>query len=79
MPLHLGINETSRLLGSLRKEGVPARRLIVNQLIDMHGEGFAAHKADLADKEVALRAAMDGLQGAEAGAVHFPAQLKRFL
>ena len=35
IPTVLGISESGRLLAELRKEGVPARRLVVNQIINV--------------------------------------------
>ena len=59
IPTVLGISESGRLLAELRKEGVPARRLVVNQIINVTGEGFAARKETLAVKEAALREALE--------------------
>jgi arsenite-transporting ATPase len=44
IPTVLGISESSRLLQSLRKENVPAHRLVVNQIIQVTGGEFAGHK-----------------------------------
>ncbi|MEW5316453.1 MAG: hypothetical protein WDW38_007825 [Sanguina aurantia] len=33
IPTVLGVNESARLLGSLRKEGIPCKRIVVNQVI----------------------------------------------
>ena len=59
IPTVLGISESGRLLAELRKERVPARRLVVNQIINVTGEGFAARKETLAVKEAALREALE--------------------
>jgi arsenite-transporting ATPase len=32
IPTQLGINESRRLLGTLREEGIPCKRVIVNQV-----------------------------------------------
>jgi arsenite-transporting ATPase len=32
IPTQLGINESRRLLGTLREEGIPCKRIIVNQV-----------------------------------------------
>ena len=65
IPTVLGISESGRLLGSLRKEKVPARRLVVNQLLRVTGDGFVGHKAELVEKEAALRAAIEAAGGAD--------------
>ena len=59
IPTVLGISESGRLLAELRKERVPARRLVVNQIINVTGEGFAERKETLAVKEAALREALE--------------------
>ena len=35
----LGVNESGRLIRALRKEGIPCKRIVVNQVI---GEGMGA-------------------------------------
>jgi anion-transporting ArsA/GET3 family ATPase len=32
IPTYLGVNESARLLQSLRKEGIPCKRIVVNQV-----------------------------------------------
>ena len=32
IPTYLGVNESGRLLESLRKEGIPCRRIVINQV-----------------------------------------------
>ena len=59
IPTVLGISESGRLLAELRKERVPARRLVVNQIINVTGEGFEERKETLAVKEAALREALE--------------------
>lgn len=34
IPTVLGVNESARLAGALRREGVPCSRIVVNQVID---------------------------------------------
>ena len=63
IPTVLGISESGRLLAELRKEGVPARRLVVNQIINVTGEGFKERKEALAVKEAALREALAAVEG----------------
>jgi anion-transporting ArsA/GET3 family ATPase len=36
IPTQLGINESRRLLGTLREEGIPCKRIIVNQVWLIH-------------------------------------------
>lgn len=66
IPTVLGISESGRLLQSLRKESVPARRLVVNQVVQVSGEGFKQRTEELKVKEAALRLAMEGA-GQDAG------------
>ena len=63
IPTVLGISESGRLLAELRKESVPARRLVVNQIINVTGEGFKERKEALAVKEAALREALAAVEG----------------
>ncbi len=63
IPTVLGISESGRLLAELRKERVPARRLVVNQIINVTGEGFKERKETLAVKEAALREALEKVVG----------------
>ena len=63
IPTVLGISESGRLLAELRKESVPARRLVVNQIINVTGEGFKERKEALAVKEAALREALAAIEG----------------
>ena len=63
IPTVLGISESGRLLAELRKERVPARRLVVNQIINVTGEGFKERKEALAVKEAALREALAAVEG----------------
>uniref|UniRef100_A0A7R9XZ74 ArsA/GET3 Anion-transporting ATPase-like domain-containing protein n=1 Tax=Micromonas pusilla TaxID=38833 RepID=A0A7R9XZ74_MICPS len=58
IPTVLGISESGRLLSSLEKEKVPTRRLVVNQIVQVTGEGFGARKEELAAKQEALREAI---------------------
>ena len=67
IPTVLGISESGRLLAELRKEGVPARRLVVNQIINVTGEGFKERKEALAVKEAALREALAAIEGSGVG------------
>ena len=67
IPTVLGISESGRLLAELRKEGVPARRLVVNQIINVTGEGFKERKETLAVKEAALREALAAIEGSGGG------------
>ena len=67
IPTVLGISESGRLLAELRKEGVPARRLVVNQIINVTGEGFKERKETLAVKEAALREALAAIEGSGVG------------
>ena len=59
IPTVLGISESGRLLKSLRKESVPARRLVVNQIVQVSGEGFKERRGALDKKAVALREVME--------------------
>ena len=53
IPTMLGINESARLIRSLRKEGIPCKRIVVNQLIGPEtGEVYL--KMKLKDQEKAL-------------------------
>ena len=38
IPTFLGVNESGRLLQSLRKEGIPCKRIVVNQVGVWHYE-----------------------------------------
>lgn len=67
IPTVLGISESGRLLAELRKERVPARRLVVNQIINVTGEGFKERKEALAVKEAALREALAAIEGSGVG------------
>ncbi|WIA21141.1 hypothetical protein OEZ85_005452 [Tetradesmus obliquus] len=54
IPTQLGINESKRLLGTLREEGIPCKRIIVNQVITPStGEAFL--KLRLKDQAAALK------------------------
>ena len=72
IPTVLGISESGRLLAELRKESVPARRLVVNQIINVTGEGFKERKEALAVKEAALREALEKERREEAQATSQP-------
>ena len=63
----LTVDGAARLLAELRKERVPARRLVVNQIINVTGEGFKERKEALAVKEAALREALAAIEGSGVG------------
>jgi arsenite-transporting ATPase len=67
IPTVLGISESGRLLAELRKEKVPASRLVVNQIINVTGDGFKERREELAAKETALREALGAIDGADLG------------
>ena len=60
IPTVLGISESGRLRAELEKEGVPVRRVVVNQIVQVTGEGFKAHVGELEEKEEQLRAQLEG-------------------
>ena len=64
IPTVLGISESGRLLGELRKERVPVSRIVINQIVQVSGEGFKERVADLKAKETALTEAIEGLNDA---------------
>ena len=64
IPTVLGISESGRLLRELRKESVPVSRVVINQIVQVSGEGFKERVADLKTKEAALIEAMEGLNDA---------------
>jgi arsenite-transporting ATPase len=59
IPTVLGISESGRLLKELRKESVPVRRVVVNQIVQVTGEGFKQRTEDLKEKEQKLREALE--------------------
>lgn len=61
IPTVLGVNESGRLIRALRKEGIPCKRIVVNQII---GEGMGTKYLDMKikDQERAL-AMIDGDPG----------------
>ena len=65
IPTVLGISESGRLLAELRKEKVPASRLVVNQIINVTGDGFKERREELSAKETALREALGAIDGAD--------------
>jgi arsenite-transporting ATPase len=64
IPTVLGISESGRLLGELRKERVPVSRIVINQIVQVSGEGFKERVADLTAKETALTEAIAELNDA---------------
>ena len=66
IPTVLGISESGRLLGELRKERVPVSRIVINQIVQVSGEGFKERVADLKAKETALTEAIAELNDAGA-------------
>ena len=64
IPTVLGISESGRLLRELRKESVPVSRVVINQIVQVSGEGFKERVADLKAKEAALTEAIEGLNDA---------------
>jgi arsenite-transporting ATPase len=64
IPTVLGISESGRLLGELRKEKVPVSRIVINQIVQVSGEGFKERVADLTAKETALTEAIAELNDA---------------
>ncbi|KAL6762077.1 anion-transporting ATPase-like domain-containing protein [Haematococcus lacustris] len=54
IPTYLGVNESARLLQSLRKEGIPCKRIIVNQVIGP-GQGDAYLRMKLKDQSAAIK------------------------
>jgi len=60
----LGMSESARLLGELRKESVPVSRVVINQIVQVSGEGFKERVAELKAKESVLTEAIDGLNDA---------------
>ena len=73
IPTVLGISESGRLLAELRKESVPVRRVVVNQIVQVTGEGFKQHTDDLKEKEDKLR---EALEAAGAGVEELEAMLE---
>ena len=69
IPTVLGISESGRLLKSLRQEEVPARRLVVNQIVQVSGDGFKQRTDELTEKEAALRSAMEAAGVEDLGAL----------
>ncbi len=54
VPTVLGVNEAGRLAGALREDGVPCRRVVVNQVVaDGAGDAWVAMR--LRDQAAALR------------------------
>jgi len=66
IPTVLGISESGRLLGELRKERVPVSRIVINQIVQVSGEGFKERVGDLKAKETALTEAIAELNDAGA-------------
>jgi arsenite-transporting ATPase len=64
IPTVLGMSESARLLGELRKESVPVSRVVINQIVQVSGEGFKERVAELKAKESVLTEAIDGLNDA---------------
>ena len=54
IPTQLGINESRRLLGTLREEGIPCKRIIVNQVQLVTVPLVAAPLCDLLELGVQL-------------------------
>ncbi|KAG1670431.1 hypothetical protein FOA52_010167 [Chlamydomonas sp. UWO 241] len=53
IPTYLGVNESGRLLEALRLEGIPCKRIVVNQVIG-ESQGAAYLKMKLKDQEASL-------------------------
>ncbi|GAX82278.1 hypothetical protein CEUSTIGMA_g9707.t1 [Chlamydomonas eustigma] len=58
IPTYLGINESGRLLQSLRHEGIPCKRIVVNQVVGS-GMGQTYLKMKLRDQEASLNMIME--------------------
>lgn len=54
IPTYLGVNESGRLLQSLRKEGIPCKRIIVNQVLS-EKTGDAYLRMKLKDQAASLK------------------------
>jgi len=64
IPTVLGISESGRLLAELRKENIPVRRVVVNQIVQVTGEGFKDRALVLREKEAKLKEAIDAMNDA---------------
>jgi arsenite-transporting ATPase len=65
IPTVLGMSESGRLLKELRKENVPVKRIVINQMLQVTGEGFGERVSQLSEKEQKLRAAVALMNDAE--------------
>ncbi len=68
IPTVLAITESGRLASSLKAEGVPVRRLVVNQLLRPGGADLKAARAEVEGASEALRAALAAARAAGAPA-----------
>lgn len=66
IPSVLGMSESGRLLKELRKENVPVKRIVINQIVQVDGVGFKERIDELSEKENKLQEAVDAMEDVDA-------------